>query len=238
MSTDESRLDRIRKLLAMAEDPAATPAEAEAFTARATELISKWGLEDAIAEAAAEDRPQVTEKFLTMEGAYQNDKAYLLFRVARGLGVKTVQQAKSRATRGGVKVHVFGMPNDLARVELLFTSLLVQAAQGVAVAMPNPWENVKAYRRSWLLGFAEAIGDRLDAQRARDAREAGVGTDLVLFDRSKLVDQAVSKFYPSTRTARISRSGSGRYAGAAAGRRANLGTGDGIRNASGRALAR
>lgn len=238
MSEDESRLAKIRALLAKAEGTD-NQHEAEAFTAKAAELISKWGLEDAIAEAAADDRPKVTEKIITMEGSYQDDKAALLYLVGKGLGAKTVRLSGTKATRGGVKVHVFGMPNDLTRVELLFTSLLVQAAQGLVVAQPSdPRESIKAYRRSWLTGFAQTIGARLDALRARDAREAGVGTDLVLFDRAKLIDQAVSEFYPRLKQLRISRTGSGAAAGRAAGSRANLGTGGGIRSASGRALNR
>ena len=45
-------LARVRKLLAKAEDPACTPAEAEAFTAKATELIAKYGVDQALLSLA------------------------------------------------------------------------------------------------------------------------------------------------------------------------------------------
>ena len=45
-------LDKVRKLLAKAEDPACTPAEAEAFTAKAAELIAKYGVDSALLAAA------------------------------------------------------------------------------------------------------------------------------------------------------------------------------------------
>ena len=50
-------LDKVRKLLAKAEDPACTPAEAEALTAKATELIAKYGIDQAVLAA---QRPEPT----------------------------------------------------------------------------------------------------------------------------------------------------------------------------------
>ena len=44
-------LIRIRALLAQAEDPAATPAEAETFLAKATKLIAKLGIDTAMLAA-------------------------------------------------------------------------------------------------------------------------------------------------------------------------------------------
>ena len=45
MTSDSAMLDRIRKLLAQAEDDAVTPAEAEAFTAKAAELMARYGID-------------------------------------------------------------------------------------------------------------------------------------------------------------------------------------------------
>jgi hypothetical protein len=54
---------------------------------------------------------------------------------------------------------------------LLFTSLLVQAAHGLATA-GVPWdEHPAAFRRSWLVGFTEAVRARLvRTERSRDPR--------------------------------------------------------------------
>src|SRR6185312_14993214 len=130
--------------------------------------------------------------------------------------------------------HLFGMDADLERVDLLFTSLLVQAAHGLAVARPDdPYESVAAYRRSWMIGFAAVIQRRLAEAEAAVTAEAdaawsgsghnGVSASLVLADRSQLVDAAVSQAYPHLRMARgRSLSGSGSADGAAAARRADL----------------
>lgn len=223
---NDSRLTKIRALLAMAEDPAATPPEAEAFTAKAAELISAWGLEDAIRESRAEERPSIGDKIIRMDGSYQKEKAILLEFVADGLGGSAVQLTASKP----LQVHVFGTLADIARYELLFTSLLVQASQGLASIEFNPWATasaIRTYRRGWLHGYAHAIYRRLNATREQDISNSGVGTDLVLADRSKLVEARQAVFYPTVKTIKRRLSGPGQDAGRWAGERANLSTGEG-----------
>ncbi len=120
-------LARVRKLLAKAEDPACTSAEAEAFTAKATELIAKYGVDRALLAAQDPAIDPVGDRIVPLDAPYALDKAGLLAAVAVPLGCRVV-----RRTRDGVKVHLFGHDADLERVELLFTSLLVQAAHGLA----------------------------------------------------------------------------------------------------------
>ena len=52
----EAILSKVRKLLAKAEDPACTVAEAAAFTAKAAELIARFGAHAASEAAARADR--------------------------------------------------------------------------------------------------------------------------------------------------------------------------------------
>ena len=49
--SDTSALERVRKLLAKAEDPACTPAEAAALNDKAAELIAKYGVDRALLAA-------------------------------------------------------------------------------------------------------------------------------------------------------------------------------------------
>lgn len=222
--TEDRRLAKVRKLLAQAEDPASTPAEAEAFTAKAAQLITEWGLDEALVQAREHVRLVAGDRVLRMEGSYQKDKAGLLHGVARGLGLRAVNRARTGPGNGGLEVHLFGMEGDLNRCELLFTSLLVQAAQQVAVARPAySYESVAAYRRSWFEGFRQAIETRLTQAREAAVAQTGPGTDLVLADRSALVDQRVTEVYPRLITAKRRLQGSGRAHGYRAGERANLG---------------
>src|SRR6266540_3701860 len=195
-------LARVRKLLAKAEDPACTSAEAEAFTAKATELIAKYGVDRALLAAQDPAIDPVGDRIVPLDAPYALDKAGLLAAVAVPLGCRVV-----RRTRDGVKVHLFGHDADLERVELLFTSLLVQAAHGLAAVRVPPHEHAAAFRRSWLAGFAHAIG--------------APGAELVLVRRPGLVDQRMAEAYPRLRTAGRRRlAGGGVEHGYAAGRAA------------------
>src|SRR4029453_10342515 len=49
----DSMLDKVRKLLAKAEDPGCTPAEAAALNDKAAEIIAKYGVDRALLAAAA-----------------------------------------------------------------------------------------------------------------------------------------------------------------------------------------
>ena len=146
MTAPESLLGRVRKLLAKAEDPACTPAEAAAFTAKATELIAKYGVDEAL---LGETRPDpVGDRMVTVEPPYARDKAGLLAAVALAMRCRVVHLDR----RGTTRSHLFGHAADLERVELLFTSLLVQAAHGLAGSPVPAGEHPAAYRRSWLAG--------------------------------------------------------------------------------------
>jgi hypothetical protein len=213
-------LARVRKLLAKAEDPACTPEEAEAFTAKASHLIAKYGVDQALLAAGDPALDPVGDRIVTIDPPYARDKASLLAAVAMALRCRVVHLER----RGTARTHLFGHAADLERVELLFTSLLVQAAHGLAAARV-PWgEHPAAFRRSWLVGYTEAVRVRL-----RDAEAAAVseapGADLVLVDRAELVERRRDAVYP--RLARLGPrrlQGSGRGQGYAAGRSADLGT--------------
>ena len=214
-------LARVRKLLAKAEDPACTPAEAEAFTAKATELIARYGVDQALLAAADPGRDPIGDRVVALDPPYALDKAGLLETVATRLRCRTVRWK----ARPAIQVHVFGHASDLERVDVLFTSLLVQAAHGLAAAPVPAREHAAAFRRSWLVGFTGAIGQRLwEAERAAAAEAPEPSTALVLVHRDDRVKQRVADTYPSLgRAPRRRLGGGGLHHGYAAGRAADLG---------------
>ncbi|WP_432902189.1 DUF2786 domain-containing protein [Micromonospora matsumotoense] len=222
----EAMLSKVRKLLAQAEDAACTPAEAAAFTAKATELIARYGVDRALLAARDPTTDPVGDRVVDVVAPYARDKAGLLAAVADPLRCRCVR----RPAGSGFALHLFGFASDLERVDLLFTSLLVQAAHGLAGTVVPPGEHPAAFRRSWLAGFARVISDRLrvaeaDAVAQRDTSSVA----LVLADRSDRVAHRVTEVYPRLRTAPIRRlAGSGFGAGAAAGHRADLGGTDAV----------
>jgi hypothetical protein len=93
---------------------------------------------------------------------------------------------------------------------------------------------VRAWRRSWLLGYTAAVIAKVRAAEERAAaaatvaEPAGAGssrTALVLADRSMVIRQSVAEAYPVTRTARVTYTGSGYGDGYAQGKRADIGAG-------------
>jgi hypothetical protein len=239
------KLDTVRKLLAKAER-AATVAESETYTAKAVELMARHGIDAALLAAAEPGRDEIGPLRIAMQDPYSAGKARLLGWTAAALGCRWVLH---RAWGGKVAaVTVFGHASDRERVEMLYTSLLLQAtAQLVRVRPPWPGESVAAYRRSWLEGFASQVHRRLVEAEERAAAEArapdgsvsspGGGVALVLADRRRRVDQHFAATFPRLATARPSTlSGSGRAAGAQAGQRADLGGGGGLGAGRRRAL--
>ncbi len=223
-------LDKVRKLLAKAEDPACTPAEAEAFTAKAAELIAKYGVDSALLAAADPTADPVGDLVIDVLAPYALDKCTLLAGVAGALRCQCVRRQGWAAGRKTFSVHMFGHDADLRRVEVLFTSLLVQAGFALVAAPVPRWENVAAYRRSWFAGYTQAIvarlraaEDRATAAAERDVR--GRSMALVLADRGAEVTERIAAAYPRLRFAGPRRlAGSGMGHGYAAGRRADIGT--------------
>jgi hypothetical protein len=125
---------------------------------------------------------------------------------------------------------VFGDEGDLDAVELLYTSLLVQATRAM-VSEPRPAAGrsaggTRSFRQSFLVAFAGRIGERLaEAAAAVTAEEATRSTALVpLFAaRREAADAALAAAFPDLRTTRLSaRSAEGWHAGVRAADRAQL----------------
>lgn len=54
-------------------------------------------------------------------------------------------------------MHLFGFKADVKRAEVLWTSLLLQAANGIKDARAPVGESSWCYKESWLAGFASAV---------------------------------------------------------------------------------
>jgi hypothetical protein len=234
-------LERVRKLLAKAEDDSVTPAEAEALTAKAAELMARYGIDRALLAAARPETDRPADRIIDVPNPWADVRAHLL----AGLVSAMRCQCVLLPVPTGKRVHVFGFASDLERAEMLYTSLLVQMAHGLAAAaVPPTARSPRAWRRSWLLGYSSAVTARVRAAEERAARNAGGGeagpggssTALVLADRSLVVRRHAQAAYPRTRRTRITYTGNGYRSGYAEGERADIG-GPQVRPGSGRALS-
>ncbi len=229
---DADLLDRVRKLLAKAEDEGCSPAEAEALTAKAAELMARYGIDRALLGALRPETDRPADRVFTLANPWGDVKRHLLAGLATALRCQCVQTRSDQGTR----LHVFGYMSDLERADILFTSLLVQMARALArEAVPGYGGEARAWRRSWMLGYAAAVVARVRAAEETAVASASEGADgaegangqsaaLVLADRSLVVRRQVSAAYPRLRKTRVTYSGGGYGDGYREGQKADIGS--------------
>lgn len=236
----DTLLIRVRKLLTKAEDAGVTPAEAQALTAKAAELMAKYGIDRALLAAERPETDHPADRVIDVDNPWARVQAHLLCGLASAMRCQCVILPR---TGPGSRIHVFGFSSDIGRADVLYTSLLIQMWQGLAAAQVPAWSrNPRAWRRSWLLGFATAVVSRVRAaehaaatRATAPAAAAGSRTALVLADRSLVIRRNIEQAYPVTRKSRMTYSGSGYGAGYTEGQRADIGTAR-LRDSAGHAL--
>jgi hypothetical protein len=225
---DHKVLGKVRALLAKAESSEFAD-EAEALSAKAQELISRYALDRLLDEADTQDNRArsrhgaVTMRRIWIDAPYVRAKASLLQKVAVANTCRTVLLESLGFST------VIGEPADLDAVELLATSLLVQAntamlRHGRQVAVDGS-SRTAAFRRSFLMSYALRIGERLESAREGAVAASGHSGELVpmLAHKDERVQDAFARAFPKLvrRTTSVS-DGHGWAAGRAAADRAIL----------------
>jgi hypothetical protein len=166
---DERMLSRIRALLAKAEATEYAE-EAEALSARAQELMAKYSIDRALlaAESGRKDAP--AGRRIAVDNPYEAPKTSLLQAVA------TANRCRVVWSKDVGLATVVGFEADLDAVELLFTSLLVQASAAMLHAGSRQdaygRSRTKAFRQSFLVSYAVRIGERLSQAAEHATQEA------------------------------------------------------------------
>lgn len=208
---DARMLSRIRGLLAKAE-ATGFPEEAEALSAKAQELMARHSIDEALLAARTQDRNTPGACRIGVDPPYEKAKAVLLDAVA---GANRCQAVWNETLGFST---VVGFEPDLEAVELLYTSLLVQATTAMtraeAAQRAGGRKRTKTFRQSFLAAYAHRIGDRLAAvaeeQKDRLAGEAAAEGDPaekellpVLAARDVAVREQVTRLFPETVTTRV-----------------------------------
>ena len=208
---DPRMLGRIRALLAKAEATTFSQ-EADAFTTKAQDLMTRYAIDEALLDDAA-GRSDVPARRIHIDNPYAEAKVQLLSTVGEINRVRVIWDGHH-----GMATAV-GMLVDLELVEMLFTSLLIQATRemthaGNARTTAPGYQNGRlnrspSFRRAFLLAYATRIGERLAEAGERAGAEATTshGADLVpvLARRSAAVDSAFTLLFPQTREMRATR---------------------------------
>lgn len=211
---------RVRKLLAQAEDQQGTP-EGDAFLDKACELMARYGLEQSDVDKPIANEPLT----VPLTGAYTDMQALLLASVARALHCEALCEGRPRSSKIDV-VRVFGRSRHVERVGFLFPILRL-AMQRCAADVWVPDGLVRA-RRSFMHGFAVAVGSRLACAEEHVARESP-GYGIALLDDRATANQSLKEFIDRERLSTLPSRGSRRHdpdafvAGLQAGERADIG---------------
>ncbi|WP_344398369.1 DUF2786 domain-containing protein [Actinomadura alba] len=198
-AADQRMLDKIRALLAKAESTD-FPEEAEALTARAQQLMARYSIDHALLAArSGGEQEGPGGRRLPIDNPYESPKAVLLANIAQANRCRAVW-----TKRLGFST-VLGFPADLDAVELLFTSLLVQANTALVreggKRGPGGRSRTRSFRHSFLSSYALRIGERLtkatgDVERQAAAEAPGTGLLPVLAARDRAVDDALGSMFP------------------------------------------
>ncbi len=192
---DGKVLGRVRALLAKAE-ATEFPDEAEALSAKAQDLMSRYSLKEALARHDRGRQPAAAARRIWIENPYAAAKATLVQTVSTANRCRAVW-----AERLGF-VTVIGSETDLNLVELLTTSLLVQASRAMLHAGRRGGARARSrsFRHSFLVAYAQRIGERLDSASASVTAAARRDGRLlpVLAANSRATEELTECLFPST----------------------------------------
>ena len=226
---DDPVLVKVRALLAQAESTT-FEAEAEAFTAKAQELMARHAIDGALlwARSSRDERP-ITIR-LPLDDPYTEVKSLLLQCVAQHSRCKSVYHR-----RYGLS-SVVGFASDVASVEALFTSLLVQSHAALraeaAKAPPGGRARSRSFRSSFLMSFITRIDERLREVTAHieSAETSTRGPALLpaLVARESAVEESVTELFGKLEgvAVRMGTDAAGWARGRIAADRAHLNAGD------------
>lgn len=212
--------DLVSKLLRQAEDVVGTPEEA-IFQAKAFEVMAKYGLEQADVEADkkgldASSIPGAIKWEAPITDPYAAQQVLLLHGMAVGLHCKTVWSSQSKV------LYVFGVPRHIERLQFLWGVLQPQMLRLVNTVRPevvrqrlgrrynhqtSTYETyvrsgsgqVTAYRRAWIAGFAQAVGDRVRQQEEKALEGASSGALVLYRSDTERADVARREVFPHIR---------------------------------------
>ena len=228
----KGKMEQVRKLLAKAEAFGVTAEEAETYTAKAAELMARYGIDKMMLAATAAVPVTPGYKITPIVPPFHHQKKDMLMRVGGAMRLHPVNYriaGEPGKYRESFEVELLGSATDIDRCLVLYQSLLAQATRLLRDEMPPGAKS--AYKQSWLDGFSLRIAARVkdaekDALLEYDQRHELTGpasAALVLqsWEEQVLVFRAQRHPHLVTPTAR-STSGGGFNAGWRAGGRATL----------------
>lgn len=220
--------DRISALLDKAESTS-YPEEADAFMAKAQELMARHAIDEAMLDAARGSKEEIERVELVITAPYASAKSVLLNSVAASNRCRLVT---ANRPNGRVLCTIFGFDTDIRHTRSLYLSLSHQAVRFMLDAPMPLGDTPRRFRHAFLLAYAFRIGERLEeadqaaraeAEHDQMERPSGRSVSLVMASREAKVEHAMRDAFPRLGTKRVSSSsGGGHLMGRAAADRSSL----------------
>ena len=205
MSGNDNIIRKIRGLLAKA-NATANQHEAEAFEAKAAELLAKHAIDAALLADTGDDGDTVVGITWEMSGAYLMVRQMLATALAKVYGVRVLREPNRPGdrSRNTATWLIVGKRRQIDNLRIVFDmmaeQMVTRAVQGSA-NMTGPPAGVVSWRSSFCKGYVSVISRRLDERvRLREHDEPGIG--LVLADADQLNSRYLNDQGIHTRTSK------------------------------------
>lgn len=203
---DDKYAKRIADLLRMAES--GDDAEAQAALEQAERLMTRYGIDHAVAMAAGEQRDEtIVEKYMSLDGIYSRAIVIGFNGLGSVINVKVLNVPVPRTKR--IRVLVIGYESDVDNAITLFTSLMLQAVNSATKAYKLEGYLKKYgtasekfnFRRSHVVGFFHGARARIESTRLQVFTET-TGSEIAVRERMTAVDEWVDNAYGELRSGR------------------------------------
>lgn len=157
----QKALDRIRKLLRLARDPAATPAEAETALLQAQRIMAERGIADGEVVETSTTEETIADQDVAAVRRRDFWRGRLAVVIAKNFRCKTYWMRRPDGLSG---VHFLGRTGDVAIAgEVYVAAVDVALAQVAIFARARRGGGVRA-RNAFLAGFADGLAMKFDEQ--------------------------------------------------------------------------
>lgn len=195
--TNDALIERVRKLLAKAEDPSVPEPEREALSNKAAELMLKHSIDEAMLNVESKSKKDIIKKRLKLDfipAAYTYEYAVMGVNIAPFLNCRGVRAILPKRT----DLFVIGHEDDLETMEMLYWSLIRQCMLSLTSWYKSfdtkrqlfgmtPQDKMKA-KKSYVVGFIKGVCAKLETLRTQIIDEVGHGAEIVLADKRNAVD--------------------------------------------------
>lgn len=226
---DDKIIDKIRGLLAKAEATEFED-EAEAFFDKATELMAKYRIDEAMLAAAGKAADDPIERVNITIGKWANAKGVMVVGLCEAFDCHAIWSNKKQGI-----LSLVGHKSDLEVVRALCTSLELQLDRQLQHVQGHSTGSTRAKRASFAYGWCGRVSSRIKThygnavQQETEKSGESASVAVVLASREDQVAAKYQEFYGRkpryTRGSYRASSASSYMQGASAGERADIGQG-------------